>query len=157
MGSFEQEMLLILSLLASASSLPPNQEETPSWVNICSSEYLFSETKTSWNDAYGECELYGGHLAQIDSLPENFCLLDYAHTAGLPSADYFHSSNDIESEGVWRQFDGGFLSWTPWWGPGGFPTGGKAKNCVVVSLSDGDYAGIWGAAICSNPHRYICE
>ena len=113
------------------------------------------------NDAYGECELYGGHLAQvyfylgfviillikdwlsshnclkinqfqIDSLPENFCLLDYAHTAvrnkkrkiftaslleplsihktlnfdkqlsnlqGLPADWYWHSSNDIESEG----------------------------------------------------------
>ena len=53
----------------------------------------------SRNDAYGECELYGAHIAQvdfqlkvlenylkfqifqIDSLAENFCLLDYAHTA----------------------------------------------------------------------------
>merc|ERR1711997_326193 len=96
--SFGQEMFLILSLLASASSLPPSQEQTPSWVKICSGEYLFSEKITSWNDAYGECELYGGHIAQIDSLPENFCLLDYAHTAGLPAAWYWHSSNDIVSE-----------------------------------------------------------
>merc|ERR1712038_916817 len=62
----------MLALLASASSIPLNQEQTPSWVNICQGTYLFSEDTRSWNDAYGECELYGAHIAQIDSLAENF-------------------------------------------------------------------------------------
>merc|ERR1711908_87841 len=156
--SFEQKMLLILSLLASASSLPLSQEQTPSWVNICSSEYLFSETKISWNDAYGECELYGGHLAQIDSLPENFCLLDYAHTAGLPNGLYWHSSNDIESEGVWRQYDGGLISWTPWWNSKyNDPEGGNAANCGVVFLYDNSDAGKWGDDACLlHANYYIC-
>merc|ERR1712192_346868 len=156
--SFEPEMLLIFSLLASASSIPLSQEETPSWVNICSSEYLFSEKMSTWNDAYGECELYGGHLAQIDSLPENFCLLDYAHTAGLPADWYWHSSNDIESEGVWKQYDGGFISWTPWWrSDTNDPSGGKAENCALVKLSENGFAGRWGDNSCSDVFRYICE
>merc|ERR1711971_1356057 len=151
-----EEMSWILSLLASASSLPLSQEETPSWVNICSSEYLFSETKTTWNDAYGECELYGGHLAQIDGLPENFCLLDYAHTAGLAASWYWHSSNDIESEGVWKQYDGGLISWSPWWIDNN-PAGGKTKNCGDVHLAEDEFAGRWGSATCSDAHYYICE
>merc|ERR1712192_231437 len=156
--SFEQEMLLILSLLASASSLPLSQEQTPSWVNICSSEYLFSERTTTWNEAYGECELFGGHLAQIDSLPENFCLLDYAHTAGLPDHWYWHSSNDIESEGVWKQYDGGLLSWSPWWSAQfNEPAGGKTENCGAVQLSENDYAGQWGAGACSTAYHYIVK
>merc|ERR1712107_919613 len=55
---------------------------TPSWVNICGGTYLFSEDVKSWDDAYGQCELYDAHLWQIDNLAENFCLLDYAHTMG---------------------------------------------------------------------------
>ena len=30
-------------------------------------------------DAFGECELYGGHLAQISSMSINYCLLNYGH------------------------------------------------------------------------------
>merc|ERR1711971_1121730 len=73
-------LLWILSLLASAASIPQSQEEIPSWVNICNGTYLFSEDAKSWTEACGECMLYGAHIAQIDSLAENFCLLDYGHT-----------------------------------------------------------------------------
>ena len=73
------------------------QELTPSWVKICGGTYLFSEDQKSWycferivhhfivtrpsfiliyafqilksfrEDAYGECELYGSHIAQVSS------------------------------------------------------------------------------------------
>merc|ERR1712203_1339267 len=138
----------ILALLASASSIPLNQEQTPSWVNICQGTYLFSEDTKSWNDAYGECELYGAHIAQIDSLAENFCLLDYAHTAGLPLNWYYNSANDIMSEGVWRQYDEELISWTPWWYRED-TYGGTGRNCGAVYLGETVYAGQWVSFACT--------
>ena len=89
---------------------------------------------------------------------------------GLPAGVYWHSSNDIESEGfsnqkyfsyktvlsgVWRQYDGGFISWTPWWFTDQ-PSGDKAENCAHVRLQDA-HAGKWGDAPCSDTYYYICE
>merc|ERR1719153_12122 len=73
----------VLSLFIFASSVAQNKEKTPSWVNICGGTYLFSEDSKSWDDAFGQCELYDAHLWQIDNLAENFCLLDYSHTMGF--------------------------------------------------------------------------
>merc|ERR1719204_2165155 len=90
--------IFVLILLNSASSVPLHKEKTPSWVNICGGTYLLAEDLKSWDDAYGQCELYDAHLLQIDNLAENFCLLDYAHTMGY-DADFWHSANDKDSEG----------------------------------------------------------
>jgi len=153
-------LLWILSLLASASAIPLlSQEETPSWVNICNGTYLFSEDTKSWNDALDYCILFGAHIAQIDSLAENFCLLDYGHTAGLGNW-YWHSANDIVSEGVWRQFDESILSWSPWWNMQANsyePDGGREQNCGLVGLSQDHHAGKWAADPCSKQRPYICE
>merc|ERR1712192_170834 len=92
--------VLLFSFLASALSVPLDQELTPSWVEACGGTYLFSEDKKSWTNAYGECEFYGSHIAQIHGLEENFCLLEYAHSKGLPAYYYWHSGNDILSEGI---------------------------------------------------------
>merc|ERR1712047_187143 len=141
MGSQLTEMqpIFVLILFASASSVPLNKEKTPSWVNICGGTYLFSEDQISWDDAFGQCELYYAHLWQIDNLAENFCLLDYAHKMGY-NAGYWHSANDKESEGVWRQADGTLLSWSPWWvaykDSQGAPDGGKNENCADVVLME---------------------
>merc|ERR1712107_800319 len=99
------KLILATSLsVALASSTPLSRELTPSWAEACNGSYLFSEDKKTWNDAYGECELYGSHLVQIDGLAENFCLLKYAHAEGLSGAGdsywYWHSANDIMAEGV---------------------------------------------------------
>merc|ERR1711973_912743 len=130
-------------LLASASALPLSKEQTPSWVNICGGTYLYSEDKKNWDDAYGQCELYGSHLVQ-----------------GFEKY-YWTSANDRGAEGVWRQYDGTFLSWTPWWstGPGdqGHPNGGKAKNCAEIYFSEDTYAGQWSDEPCSTEFGYICE
>merc|ERR1712012_53547 len=78
--STQTTMKLILAtpvIVALASSTPLTRELTPSWVEACDGTYLFSEDKKTWSDAYGECELYGSHLVQIDGLAENFCLLKY--------------------------------------------------------------------------------
>merc|ERR1711973_252118 len=147
-------------LLASASALPLSKEQTPSWVNICGGTYLYSEDKKNWDDAYGQCELYGSHLVQIDDIAENFCLLGYAQTMGFENY-HWTSANDRGAEGVWRQYDGTFLSWTPWWstGPGdqGHPNGGKAANCADIFLSEDTYAGQWSDEPCSTEFGYICE
>ena len=60
--------------------------------------------------------------------------------------------------GVWQQYDGGFISWTPWWqAKYNDPDGGKAENCAHVHLSEDELAGQWGNAHCSNAYHYICE
>eukprot|EP00091_Calanus_sinicus_P002434 TRINITY_DN12476_c0_g1_i1.p1 TRINITY_DN12476_c0_g1~~TRINITY_DN12476_c0_g1_i1.p1 ORF type:complete len:146 (-),score=21.52 TRINITY_DN12476_c0_g1_i1:3-440(-) len=91
-----------------------HQEKSPHWVDVCGGSYLFSEDRKSWADAVDQCELYFSHLVQIDSLAENFCLLEYAHTQGI-AAMFWHSGNDIVSEGVFRQGDGEMLDWQPLW------------------------------------------
>merc|ERR1712004_810458 len=79
----EMQPMFLLILFTTASYVTPNKGKTPSWVNICGGTYLFSEDLQSWDDAYGQCELYDAHLWQIDNLAENFCLLDYSHTMGF--------------------------------------------------------------------------
>merc|ERR1712037_220965 len=151
------QLMLVTSLFfAFSSSTPLSRELTPSWVEACNGSYLFSEDKKTWNDAYGECELYGGHLVQIDGLAENFCLLKYAHAEGLAADWYWHSANDLMAEGVWEQYDGQLLLWTPWWAHEQ-PSGGTGRNCGVVGLSTDRYAGQWVSAICATSYHYICE
>merc|ERR1712012_554654 len=156
----EMQPIYVLILFTSASSVPPNKEKTPSWVYICGGTYLFSEDLQSWDKAYGQCELYDAQLWQIDNQAENFCLLDYAHTMGYNEI-FWHSANDKESEGVWRQADGTLLSWSPWWSASkdyqGAPNGGKTENCAFVHLDESTYAGQWQDALCTNEHYYVCE
>merc|ERR1712002_653523 len=156
----EMQPIYLLILLTTASCVPLNKEKTPSWVKICGGNYLFSEDVKSWDDAYGQCELYDAHLWQIDNLVENFCLLDYAHTMGY-NGEVWHSANDKDSEGVWRQADGSLLSWSPWWyvpkDLQGSPEGGKAENCAIVSLDESSYAGQWYDWPCTHAFHYICE
>merc|ERR1712004_845079 len=156
----EMQPIFVLILFTSASSVTPNKEGTPSWVNICGGTYLFSEEAKSWDEAKGRCELYDAHLWQIDNLVENFCLLDYSHTMGY-NDEYWHSANDEESEGVWRQADGTLLSWSPWWyatkDKQGAPNGGKDENCAVVHLTDDTYAGQWWDGSCTSAYHYVCE
>merc|ERR1712004_736877 len=75
-----RQLFPLILILANASSVPLTKELTPSWHNICGGTYLFSEDTKSWDDATGNCELYGSHLLQIDGFEENFCLLEYAHS-----------------------------------------------------------------------------
>merc|ERR1711872_982460 len=102
--------------------------------------------------AFGYCELFGGHLAKIDSLEENFCLLDYSHRQGIGHGQIFwDSANDKMSEGVWRHFDNQLLSWTPWWNAG--PPGDTSLNCGVFSTGTGR----WDDVSCTTSLNYICE
>merc|ERR1711962_710668 len=109
--NFLKPVLATPLIVALASSTPLTRELTPSWVEACNGTYLFSEDKKTWNDAYGECELYGSHLVQIDGLAENFCLLKYAHAEGLPTDWYWQSANDNMAEGVWLSTDGYAGKW----------------------------------------------
>merc|ERR1711962_41204 len=155
--NFLKPVLATPLIVALASSTPLTRELTPSWVEACNGTYLFSEDKKTWNDAYGECELYGSHLVQIDNLAENFCLLEYAHSMGY-SFGYWNSANDITSEGVWKQYDEKLMSWTPWWQSAtDEPNGVREENCGAVNMTGGPYAGQWYSYFCSVAQHYICE
>ena len=58
--------------------------------------------------------------------------------------------------GVWKQYDGGVISWTPWWAADD-PNGGKAVTCALVFLSEDANAGQWADRSCSTAYHYICE
>ena len=79
----------------------------------------------------------------------------------IKSLPWFLLSSNRVCSGVWRQYDGTFLSWTPWWStsPGGqgHPNGGKAKNCAEAYFLEDTYAGQWSDEPCSKEFWYICE
>merc|ERR1719348_302814 len=81
---------------------------------------------------------------QIDNLTENYCLLDYVQSQSL-GGWWWHSGNDIEREGVYRQADRELILWTPFWVGWGNsytePNGGTASNCLVVNMAGDKIAG----------------
>merc|ERR1712154_251753 len=159
MGSCSLKMLLLLLLpllLTLVEGHPLQQARTPQWANVCNGSYLFSEDKKTWDDAGGICLLFGSHLLQIDNMVENFCLLEYAQKQGVTESNWWHSGNDIEWEGVFRQADGNLLPWQPLW-PGNNPDQGRSANCLGVCLLGDDFAGKWFDNPCTNNLNYICE
>merc|ERR1711962_830965 len=155
-------MNILLFLPWMAAGLPTSvelEDKTPSWVEICGSTFLFSEDKKTWNDAKGNCELYGGHLAQINGHVMNYCLLEYSHAQALPADWYWHSGNDILAEGVYRQFDESLIDFAPLWNDNGqsAPNGGKGENCLMVRLSEDAHAGRWADEPCTVALYYICQ
>jgi len=113
---------------------------------------------TSWFEAKGQCELYGdgSHLAQIDDMTENFCLLEYVNGQEMEGTYYWHSGNDIDSEGVYKQADGEYISWQPIWHAGA-PEGSTEENCLGVFLGTYAYSGQWTDGPCTAGLPYICE
>merc|ERR1712098_795247 len=155
--------MLILFSLQLFVICEQDQVKSPHWVVVCGGAYLFSEDKKSWNDAGDICELFGGHLAQIDNLAENYCLLDYAQSQSLGEARglWWHSGNDIQREGVYRQADRELILWTPFWygsaNSATDPNGGTTENCLGVVLTGSEFAGKWFDEACTNERYYICE
>merc|ERR1712151_218789 len=113
--------------------------------------------KKRWDDAVGNCQLYGSHLLQIDNMAENSCLLEYALKQGFTEGWGWHSGNDIEWEGVYRQADGNLLTWQPLWANGNNPDQGREANCLGVYLLGDKNAGKWFDDPCTNDISYICE
>ena len=64
---------------------------------VCNCEeghrYLFSEVKMTWEEARGECLLYGGWLVDLRTRKEQNCLLRYAQAAGVTDDWYWHDGN----------------------------------------------------------------
>merc|ERR1711862_778346 len=165
MGKFctnsNSKMMLFLAFLSSLSfqllvRAETDQDNSPQWVTVCDGSYLFSEDVKNWYDAKDNCKLYGSHLLQIDNMAENYCLLDYAQSQGMTVTYWYHSGNDIEREGVYRQADGEPILWTPLW-KSGEPNGGTRDNCLLVHLLGDGNAGKWWDDRCTTGRHYICE
>merc|ERR1712126_184542 len=157
MGAVTVIMLPLLLLLTIVSA---DTAVTPHWVKVCDTSLLFSEDKKNWEDARGECELYGGRLAEIRSMELNYCILNYAQTKGLPIDRYWHSGNDIDREGVYsfnRAKDFTHLDLILWSPVRDFGYGGKSENCLLVYLSSDERAGPWADDACTFGHRYVCQ
>ena len=59
-------------------------------------------------------------------------------------------------KGVWRQYDGSMVPWSPWWRDG--KDGGRGENCALISLIiNSDSAGDWVDNPCDRGYNYICE
>merc|ERR1719158_2083656 len=147
--------VLLLLTVVSAAKLQ-DRAVTPHWEAVCNTSLLFSEDKKTWNDARGECELYGGNLVQIRSMEMNYCILRHSQDKALPVDYYWHSGNDIDDEGVYRYnragdfppISGNLILWSPIWNTGR-PDSGKSGNCLLVRLSSDGYAGQWADEPCT--------
>ena len=85
-------VLLILSSLISLAFC----SSTPEWQELNCAEghkYLFSEVQMTWEEARGECQLYGGWLVDLRTRKEQNCLLRYAQAAGVPEGWYWHDGD----------------------------------------------------------------
>merc|ERR1711962_747366 len=157
-------LLFLLTAVSDAKLQLQDRAVTPHWEAVCNTSLLFSEDKKNWEDARGECELYGGNLVQIRNMEINYCILRHAHSKALPADWYWHSGNDIDEEGVYRYnragdfppLAGDLILWSPIW-ENGRPNGAKSQNCLLVSLSSDGYAGQWNDYPCTNVHRYVCQ
>ena len=82
-------VLLILGSLISAAFC----SSIPDWQELNCAEghkYLFSEVQMTWEEARGECQLYGGWLVDLRTRKEQNCLLRYAQAAGVTEYWYWH-------------------------------------------------------------------
>merc|ERR1711962_500801 len=169
MGTFKPTTVIMLSLLLSltvvSAATLQDKVVTPHWEAACNTSLLFSEREETWEDASGECKLYGGNLVQIRSMEMNYCILRHAHSKGLPAGWYWHSGNDIDEEGVYRYnragdfspIAGDLILWSPIGWYSGRPDSGEYQNCLDVNLSRDKYAGQWDDGTCTIPLRYICQ
>merc|ERR1712112_83708 len=157
-------LLLLLTVVSAAKLQLQDKAAIPHWETACNTSLLFSERAETWEEASGECELYGGNLVQIRSMEMNYCILRHAHSKALPSDWYWHSGNDIDEEGVYRYnragdfppIAGDLILWSPIWS-GGRPSGAKSENCLEVALKSDSYAGQWDDVSCTTTRRYICQ
>merc|ERR1711962_555490 len=139
-------LLFLLTAVSDAKLQLQDRAVTPHWEAVCNTSLLFSEDKKNWEDARGECALYGGNLVEIRSMEMNYCILRHAQNKALPGDWYWHSGNDIDNEGVYRHnragdfafLAGELLLWSPIWADGR-PAGGKAYNCLQVALQIDNY------------------
>ena len=77
----------------------------------------------------------------------------------------FSKTTKFHLSGVWRQYDGQLLSWTPWWLEMAYQgsVAPQRGNCALISLSDRKWeAGRWSAGPCKDEGQlgefnYICE
>merc|ERR1712098_292728 len=155
--------LLLLITVVSAVQIQ-DRAVTPHWAAVCNTSLLFLEDKKTWEDAQGNCELYGGGLVQIRSMEMHYCILSYAQNKGLPADWYWHSGNDIDNEGVYRYnragdfppIAGDLILWSPIWAINGRPNNGRSQNCLQVALISNEYAGQWADDPCTLAWRYVC-
>ena len=133
----------------------------------------------TWEEARGECELYGGWLTDLRTRKEQNCLLRYAQTAGVTDDWYWHDGNQhtrlfpglllyfiivnsLETHGVFMHAkDNSEAEWVNDWSCATDGTiGYNGYDYVMFGIFFNKYphyTGFW----CCNPativHHFICE
>merc|ERR1711936_418529 len=168
MGSHVKDVVwnMIISLLtvlffSKSEALPSlNSSQvfrtTPSWQEVecrydTKTKYLFSELSLTWEEAKGECQLYGGWLLNLNNLVEQNCLLKHAVTNEI-SGWFWHDGNGIEIEGLWvHDLDGMDLWMHTFWSCGSsnnYENAGRTNGDALLLglMSNPCCAGAWCAA-----------
>jgi len=84
----------------------------------------------------------------------------YCYLKELETPSHWHSGNDNDCEGVYRQADRELILWQPLWAQFNIivdPDGGSDENCLYIHLAGDANAGKWADDDCTTSHRYICE
>merc|ERR1712198_294381 len=157
------QYFLLSLILYSVSCENGAKGTTPQWVDLeCQPghKYLFSETELNWNDARGECALYGGWLIDILDVHEQNCLLRHAHaTPGLENYGYWTDANQQETPGLWMHastdtdvtfYGSRFFCFREY--------GNGNGDAIIFSTEKGlDRAGRWCNILSTELQRYICK
>ena len=108
--------------------------------------YRYYNNTRTFNNASGDCETDGAHIAVIDDEDEN----DYVDS--LSSENLWLGATDSADEGVWITVTGAPLTYTNW--RGGEPNDyGIGEDCIELYNSDGT----WNDEGCSDSLRFVCE
>ncbi|XP_039462100.1 CD209 antigen-like protein E isoform X2 [Oreochromis aureus] len=126
--------------------------------------YYFSNNKSSWNESRDECRAKRGDLVKIDSREEQTFLERRLRDVMTEVQDKFWIGlTDSAVEGRWVWVDGSPLNESLEFWSKGEPDNWKSEHpdgedCVRMGEKGGAKdLKCWFDAVCSKPHRSICE
>jgi hypothetical protein len=109
----------------------------------------------SWVAAEARCVTWGGHLASVESPPEDTFLELWPAVLGLTPANgsgVWIGGTDAAQDGIFRWTDGSFVlvnGWAP-----GQPNDGAGVDCIEKRNDGTD---LWYDQRCTDARPFICE
>ncbi|KAL5010617.1 hypothetical protein ScPMuIL_012922 [Solemya velum] len=114
--------------------------------------YLHRDEQVTWEDAVLSCLRYGGNLASISNIQEQFFIAGFLRGRSVRSLKLWIGANDIGYEGGWMWSDKspfGFIYWAT-----GEPSADDDNlDCAAMFVRETT----WGSFTCNSQAGYICK